>query len=49
MKSSSLLMSVWMMVVMYASFVQAENCFYNDHLHFTYEIPDKSKNYTTVK
>ena len=26
-----------------------QECFYNDHLHYIYSLPDYSRNYTAVK
>ena len=27
----------------------ADNCFYDDHFHYIYDLPDYSGNYTNVK
>ena len=38
-----------LLILMTIAVVVAENCFYNGHLTYVYDLPDYSRNYTSVK
>ena len=43
------MMSDFKLILLFISAIAADNCFYNNHLTYVYDMPDYSGNYTSGK